>query len=195
MLHHPRISLRLITPPPLWLQRLLPRPLAMVTRVLMQICQLAFMMMVRLPAPGFILLQTPPCVPSFAVCRLVAWARGAKFIIDWHNLAYTLMALKHGARSPLVGRTRWGGKGRDTNSKSNWRACCFDDGAKNLLWVSPHFKNRFGKCLIPHTKCLIPHTGTDVMTPPRSFTYSAQVLARDGALLTCACRVTRDAHV
>jgi hypothetical protein len=54
--------------------------------------QLLAVMLWRLPKPDFILLQTPPCIPSFTVCRLTAWWRGAKFIIDWHNFAYTLMA-------------------------------------------------------------------------------------------------------
>ena len=102
VLNHPHISLRLVAPPPPWLQRFLPRLLAMAVRVLLQICQLTFAMAVRLQKPDFILLQTPPCIPSFTVCRLTAWLRGAKFIIDWHNFAYTLMALKHGARHPVV---------------------------------------------------------------------------------------------
>lgn len=102
VLNHPHISLRLVAPPPRWLQRFLPRMLALAVRVLLQIWQLSFLMMARLQKPDFILLQTPPCIPSFTVCRLTAWLRGAKFVIDWHNFAYTLMALKHGARHPAV---------------------------------------------------------------------------------------------
>ena len=108
LLNHPHISLRLVTPPPQWLQRFLPRLLAMAVRVLLQICQLTLTMAVRLPKPDFILLQTPPCMPSFTVCRLTAWLRRAKFIIDWHNFAYTLMALKHGPRHPVVRPARRG---------------------------------------------------------------------------------------
>ena len=100
---HPRIHLRLIPPPPSWTQRYLPRVLALVIRVLIQTMQMLWTMCVALPRPTHVLLQTPPCVPSFAVCALVCFVRRAKFVIDWHNFAYTLMALKMGgARSPLV---------------------------------------------------------------------------------------------
>ena len=100
---HPRIHLRLIPPPPSWTQRYLPRVLALVIRVLIQTMQMFWTMCVALPRPTHVLLQTPPCVPSFAVCALVCFVRRAKFVIDWHNFAYTLMALKMGgARSPLV---------------------------------------------------------------------------------------------
>jgi beta-1,4-mannosyltransferase len=77
--------------------------LALVIRVLIQTMQMLWTMCVALPRPTHVLLQTPPCVPSFAVCALVCFVRRAKFVIDWHNFAYTLMALKMGgARSPLV---------------------------------------------------------------------------------------------
>ena len=59
-------------------------------------------MLIRLPRPRFVLLQTPPCAPSFTVCRLVSFLRGATFIIDWHNFAYTLMGLKLGETHFLV---------------------------------------------------------------------------------------------
>ena len=103
---HPRIHLRLISPPPAWLAARLPRVLALALRVLLQLVQLCVLMTVRLPRPDVVLLQTPPCVPSFAVCRVVSKLRGARFIIDWHNFAYTLMALQLGQRHPLVAIAR-----------------------------------------------------------------------------------------
>ena len=103
---HPRIHLRLISPPPAWLAARLPRVLALALRVLLQLVQLCVLMTVRLPRPDVVLLQTPPCVPSFTVCRVVSALRGARFIIDWHNFAYTLMALQLGERHPLVAIAR-----------------------------------------------------------------------------------------
>ena len=99
---HPHIHLRLIAPPPAWLGRCLPRVLALAVRVATQLLQLLALMLIRLPRPRFVLLQTPPCAPSFTVCRLVSFLRGATFIIDWHNFAYTLMGLKLGETHFLV---------------------------------------------------------------------------------------------
>lgn len=102
IVQHEHIHLRLIPPPPEWLNRYLPRVLALAVRVLTQLLQLLVLMLVRLPRPNFVLLQTPPCVPSFTVCRVVCFLRGAKFVIDWHNFAYTLMGLQMGIGHPLV---------------------------------------------------------------------------------------------
>ena len=68
----------------------------------MNTTQMLWTVMVTLPRPTHVLLQTPPCVPSFAVCWLVCFIRRAKLVIDWHNLAYTLMALKFGPSSQIV---------------------------------------------------------------------------------------------
>ena len=110
ILREPRIHLHLISPPPAWLARYLPRVLALATRVLLQLFQLAALTLARLPRPDYVLLQTPPCAPAFTACRLVALLRGAAFVVDWHNFAYTLMALKFGAGGdahPLVRLARW----------------------------------------------------------------------------------------
>ena len=80
---HPRIHLRLI-PTPAWLAARLPRVLALALRVLLQLVQLCVLMTVRLPRPDVVLLQTPPCVPSFAVCRVVSAASRRAF---HHRLA------------------------------------------------------------------------------------------------------------
>jgi beta-1,4-mannosyltransferase len=64
-------------------------------------------MLWRAPSPDYVLLQTPPCVPSFAVCALVAFLRRAVFVVDWHNTAHSLMALEFGTTHPLVQIARW----------------------------------------------------------------------------------------
>ena len=64
----------------------------------------------RAPSPDYVLLQTPPCVPSFAVCALVAFLRRAVFVVDWHNTAHSLMALEFGTTHPLVQIARWYGR-------------------------------------------------------------------------------------
>ena len=116
---HPHIHLRLIAPPPAWLGRFMPRVLALAVRVATQLLQLLALMLFRLPRPHYVLLQTPPCAPSFTVCRLVSLLRRATFIIDWHNFAYTLMGMRLGETHFLVRLAkryeRVAGAGRDAH--------------------------------------------------------------------------------
>lgn len=52
--------------------------------------------------PDVILVQNPPAIPSLLVAWLAARLRSAKLVIDWHNLGYTMLALRLGGRHPLV---------------------------------------------------------------------------------------------
>ena len=60
------------------------------------------MVLFSLPRPDVILLQLPPAVPTMLVCRLAAARHRARLVFDWHNFAYTLMAINMGGRHPLV---------------------------------------------------------------------------------------------
>ena len=51
--------------------------------------------------------QNPPGLPSIAVAWLVCVLRGSSLIIDWHNYGYTIMALSHGLRHPVVRLAKW----------------------------------------------------------------------------------------
>ncbi|XP_013099158.1 chitobiosyldiphosphodolichol beta-mannosyltransferase [Stomoxys calcitrans] len=42
---------------------------------------------------NFLLLQNPPGIPALAVCYLYCLLTRTKFIIDWHNYTYTILAL------------------------------------------------------------------------------------------------------
>ncbi|KAG9335918.1 hypothetical protein JZ751_003475 [Albula glossodonta] len=57
--------------------------------------------------PSYILMQNPPGLPGIAVTWLVCSLRGSKFIIDWHNYGYTIMALSHGEKHPIVRVAKW----------------------------------------------------------------------------------------
>jgi len=59
------------------------------------------------PRPDLILVQNPPSVPTLAVAWLVARFRKARLVIDWHNLGYTLVALRLGRWHPMVRLARW----------------------------------------------------------------------------------------
>lgn len=51
--------------------------------------------------------QNPPGLPSISVAWFVCILRGSRLIIDWHNYGYTIMALSHGPRHPLVRLAKW----------------------------------------------------------------------------------------
>jgi len=50
----------------------------------------------------FIIAQNPPSIPTLVVIWLLSCVRSTKVIIDWHNLGYTILALKLGETHPLV---------------------------------------------------------------------------------------------
>jgi beta-1,4-mannosyltransferase len=54
------------------------------------------------PPLDAILVQNPPAVPTLAVALLAARRHRARLIVDWHNLAYAMLALRVGPGHPLV---------------------------------------------------------------------------------------------
>ena len=72
-----------------------------------------FAVLMRIPKPAVILVQNPPAVPTLAVAWLASRLRGARFVIDWHNLSHTIAAVKVGDRHRAVkaiarSERRWG---------------------------------------------------------------------------------------
>ncbi|MEQ1759690.1 MAG: glycosyltransferase [Vicinamibacterales bacterium] len=71
------------------------------------------------PRPNLILLQNPPGVPTLAVAWLAARVRGARFAIDWHNLTWSMLALRLGRGHPFVAfisaYERWFARRADVN--------------------------------------------------------------------------------
>lgn len=57
--------------------------------------------------PDLVLIQNPPQFPTVAVARFSLRRRGVRFVIDWHNLGYTLLSLRLGAWHPAVRLARW----------------------------------------------------------------------------------------
>ncbi len=71
----------------------------------------------RLPAADLVLVQTPPAVPAALLAWLLARRRGARFVLDWHNLGWTLFALKSGPAGVAVLRAieTWVGRRGDAH--------------------------------------------------------------------------------
>ena len=58
--------------------------------------------LLRLKKPDVIVVQNPPAIPTLSVGWLAARLRGARFIIDWHNLSHTIAAVKVGEQHRIV---------------------------------------------------------------------------------------------
>ncbi|XP_049874252.1 chitobiosyldiphosphodolichol beta-mannosyltransferase [Pectinophora gossypiella] len=50
----------------------------------------------------YLLCQNPPAIPTLPVCRLFCFLTRTKFIIDWHNYAYTIMGLTLSPKNPIL---------------------------------------------------------------------------------------------
>ena len=61
----------------------------------------------KLPAPDLVLVQNPPHFPTVAVSWFSLRRRGVRFVIDWHNLGYTVLRLRLGRWNPAVRFARW----------------------------------------------------------------------------------------
>ena len=61
-----------------------------------------FATLMRIPKPNAILVQNPPAFPTFFIAWLVSRLRGARFVIDWHNLSHTIAAVKVGEHHRAV---------------------------------------------------------------------------------------------
>ncbi len=94
-----------LSTPPAWISRLPRAAFVFVApfKVLWQTLGLLWALTVRVnPPPEVILVQTPPALPTLFVARLAAALLRSRVIIDWHNLGYTILALRLGSSSPLV---------------------------------------------------------------------------------------------
>ncbi|KAF7986156.1 hypothetical protein HWV62_38534 [Athelia sp. TMB] len=72
-------------------------------KIIHQIATILAALLVRVAhPPEYIMVQNPPSIPTLALVWLVGRLRGSKVIIDWHNLGYSILALKLGPEHILV---------------------------------------------------------------------------------------------
>ncbi|XP_069183105.1 chitobiosyldiphosphodolichol beta-mannosyltransferase-like isoform X1 [Procambarus clarkii] len=79
----------------------LPKLLAFVAKVIWQTIILFFTLLTG-PRSKILLLQNPPGVPAMPVCWLYCLLSRTKFLVDWHNYGYTILALSLRKNHPLV---------------------------------------------------------------------------------------------
>lgn len=61
-----------------------------------------------LDAPDLVIVQNPPAFPTLLTTWLaVGTTRGVRFVIDWHNLGYSLLQKRLGRWHPAVRAARW----------------------------------------------------------------------------------------
>ncbi|EJD04443.1 beta-1,4-mannosyltransferase [Fomitiporia mediterranea MF3/22] len=72
-------------------------------KIVVQVCTILNALLRAIPhPPEYIIVQNPPSIPTLALVQLVCKLRGSKLIIDWHNLGYSILALKLGEKHILV---------------------------------------------------------------------------------------------
>ena len=76
-------------------------------KVLWQTWSLYHAIMYRSPAAQWMLVQNPPSMPTLFVAQLCCLVRKTRLIIDWHNFAYSILALRLGGRHPFVWMAKW----------------------------------------------------------------------------------------
>lgn len=96
IIEHPMITMRCVTRGEWRVTEGWPNAARLVARVLAQCIHLVFLL-ATMPRADAVLVQNPPCLPTFTACGVVCAVRGMELVVDWHNLAYTLFALKYGA--------------------------------------------------------------------------------------------------
>jgi beta-1,4-mannosyltransferase len=101
----PRIHVRALRP--VGLPRRGPRGLYLMLgglRAVFEAFRLGARLALARPRFDLILVQNPPAIPTLAVAGMAARMRGARFVVDWHNLAYSMLGLRLGPKHWAV---RW----------------------------------------------------------------------------------------
>ncbi|XP_058797980.1 chitobiosyldiphosphodolichol beta-mannosyltransferase [Phymastichus coffea] len=77
------------------------KTLAYTVKVIWQSTDLLYTLLFKCSS-SFLLLQNPPAIPTIPICWFYCLIRKIEFAIDWHNYAYTIMALSLSEKHRLV---------------------------------------------------------------------------------------------
>ncbi|KAF5338445.1 hypothetical protein D9758_012231 [Tetrapyrgos nigripes] len=103
----PKIQLCYLPEPPIFLKSL-PFIVTAPFKIAHQIVSILNELLIRIPEPPeYLVVQNPPSIPTLALVALVGRIRGCKVIIDWHNLGYSILALRLGNEHLFVKIAKW----------------------------------------------------------------------------------------
>ena len=101
----PRITVHVLQPPAVARRHVLPRPAFLLVasgNAVRAAASLLAALSATVQSGSAILVQNPPTIPALAVALAVARIRRARLVVDWHNLGWTMLALRLGPRHPVV---------------------------------------------------------------------------------------------
>lgn len=64
--------------------------------------RLLWLLGITIPRPDVLLVQNPPALPTLPVALAIAWLRRTRLVIDWHNLSWSILAMRLGSAHWLV---------------------------------------------------------------------------------------------
>ncbi|XP_008471273.1 chitobiosyldiphosphodolichol beta-mannosyltransferase [Diaphorina citri] len=89
-------------------KKYMPNMFAFIFKVLFQAVTLFWCLNKNLTSiPSHLLLQNPPAIPTMFICWLYCVLYRVKFIIDWHNYAFTILSLSLNEQHPIVRISKW----------------------------------------------------------------------------------------
>jgi len=106
LLNDENVRIIYLPPVPEVFNKYLPRILSYILKVIWQSITLFFALLLKRRS-HYVFVQTPPAIPAFAIVWFYCCLAAASFIIDWHNYAYSIMALTLGERNTIVRISYW----------------------------------------------------------------------------------------
>ena len=98
ILSDPRININKLTPFP---ELHFPRIIKYIFKIFWSVLSLLSIFF-SVKKADVLMLQNPPGIPTLALCYLYCKVVKAKFVIDWHNYTWTIMALESSPDSKIV---------------------------------------------------------------------------------------------
>ncbi|VDN12313.1 unnamed protein product [Dibothriocephalus latus] len=93
-----KINFFYIREPPNWFDKLLPRIIALLFKLIFLSISL-LLHLVRNFKSHMLLVQSPPAAPTMIIVWFYAFLRGVPVLIDWHNYGYTILEASSGRKT------------------------------------------------------------------------------------------------